>query len=415
MKRQRLTDRKIASLKALGNKRTDFYDDIVTGLAIRISPNGAKSWSLHYRLDGRIVRDTLGKYPAKGLAKARQEAQDRLAVLAQGRDPRQEDARRDAAEAKRRADTFEVVAGQYKKAKLSKLRSGDEQWAAIERDFMPNWRNTPLKDIGRAAVLARLDEIEAEFGPYARNRRASLICALLNFALDRELIESNPAARIEHVGEVERDRVLTDAELVEIWHAAGKLQQPYGPLVRMLLLTGQRRSEISDMQNPELDRETGLLTIAAGRMKAKVAHEVPLPPAALALLDDLPEYAEPKVHIFASLRRQDSPVNAFSQIKGELDKLILAARLEKDPKAQPMSPWRFHDLRRTMRSGLSRLRIPRDISERVIAHTPGGVEKIYDRHEFREEKRQALEAWANYVSNLLTPKSNVTTIARKAS
>jgi integrase len=258
--------------------------------------------------------------------------------------------------------------------------------------------------------MERLDEIEADHGPYARNRRGALLSAMFNFGIDRGLVESNPAARIEKLGEVERDRVLSDSEIVEIWHAAGKLTPPLGPLIRLLILTGQRRSEIGDMEWVELDKAGALLTVQAKRMKGKVAHEVPLPPAAMALFDDLPDYAEPKTYVFASLRRKDAPVNAFSQVKVEIDRHILEARLERDPKAQPMPHWVFHDLRRTMRSGLSRLRIPRDIAERVIAHTPGGVEKVYDRFEFREEKRNAIATWCNHVMALIDPKSNVATI-----
>ncbi|MBV5323786.1 MAG: tyrosine-type recombinase/integrase [Rhodospirillaceae bacterium] len=398
-----MTEPWVRNLKPTGPGRVDWFDTTKPGLVLRLSETGAKSWAAMYRLDGKLVRDTIGKFPKVTLAAARDAAGARLEAADRGEDPRQAEARRLALEAKRRSDTFEALAKQYQKAKLAKLRSGDELWAALERDLMPTWRSTPIRDLTRATIMERLDEIEADYGPYARNRRAALLSAMFNFGIDRGLAESNPAARIEKLGEVERDRVLSDSEIVEIWHAAGKLTQPLGPLIRLLILTGQRRSEIGDMEWTELDKAGGLLAVRADRMKGKIAHEVPLPPAAMALFDDLPAYAEPKTYVFASLRRKDAPVNAFSQVKAELDRHILEARLERDPKAQPMPHWVFHDLRRSMRSGLSRLRIPRDIAERVIAHTPGGVEKVYDRFEFRDEKRNAISTWCNHVAALLDP------------
>jgi integrase len=237
-----------------------------------------------------------------------------------------------------------------------------------------------------------------------------LVRHLFNFALDRELVDSNPAARIKLLKEADRERVLTDAELVEVWNASRLLPSPLGALAKNLILTGQRRTECSGMAWTELDEAEALWVIPGERMKGKLIHEVPLAPAVIALLESLPAVGERKTYVFASTRRKDAPVSGFGVMKDELDWHILEARQKSDPTAKPMADWRLHDLRRTMRSGLSRLRIPSHIAERVIAHIPGGIQGVYDRFEYRDEKRQALEAWAAYVEALVDPKPKVTPI-----
>lgn len=413
MPRQKLTDLTVKSLAAKpGKLRTDHFDELLPGFGIRVSPAGACSWFVFYRVDGKLIRDIFARYPAKGLAIARGEARRRLDLVGRGIDPRQEEARQRAREARRRAETVKAVADSYKTAHLAKLKRGDELWSAIEADLLPAWGDTPIRDIGRGDVMRLLDRIETEKGIYARNRRLALIRHLFNFALDRELVDVNPAARIKMLAETARERVLSDAELVEVWRAAGLLTAPGGALVRMLVLTGQRRGEVAQTTWPEIDESDALWTIAAKRMKAGLVHEVPLAPAALALLQDLPKGADRKTYVFASPHRKDAPIGGFNVLKEDLDRHILEARQKLDPGAKPMADWRLHDLRRTMRSGLSKLRIPSEIAERCISHVPGGIRRVYDRYEFRAEKRHALEVWAAYVGSLVNPTPKVTSIER---
>jgi integrase len=405
----KLTDYSAKAAKAPATGRVEIFDELVTGLALRVTEKGAKSWTLLYRLDGKSTRETLGKYPALMLGAARDAAKEKLRLVAKGKDPRLEAARERAEQAKQDAETFGALAKTYRDEILNGQRSGAEMWSAIERDLNPFWRDIPVRDISRTMIISRLQAIAKPEGSdlapriYARNRRAALIRAMFNFALDNDLVDRNPAARLKMLEEKSRDRVLTDAEIVEVWQAAGKLAQPAGPLVRMLLLTGQRRSEISDLAWAEVDDAEKLLLIPAERMKAGLAHEIPLPPAALALLDEVPKFEPPRTYVFASPHRKDAAVNSFSQIKSDLDRLILDARKEKDPEAVAMPAWRFHDLRRTMRSGLARFGISPDIAERVLSHLPAGVQAVYDRHQYREQKRQAIATWCNHVAALLDP------------
>lgn len=411
MPRRKLTDNTVKSLvKALGKGRTDYFDKLLPGFGLRVSPTGAASWFVFYRLDHKLVRDIFDRYPAKGLAAARDEARKRLDLVNRGRDPRSEEARQKAQEVRQRAETFAKIADDYRIAHLRKLRSGDELWAAIEADLLPDWRDLPIRDLTRGAIKSKLDRIEISSGPYARNRRLALIRNLLNYALDGELIDANVAARIKMLAEEARERILTDAELVEVWRASGQLVVPADALVRAFILSGQRRAEVAEMAWPEVNETERLWTVPAARMKSKLVHEVPLAPMMLALILGVPTANQRKTHVFASPYRKDAPIGGFSQLKEDLDRHILEARQKVDPKAEPMAPWRFHDLRRTMRSGLSKLRVPAEIAERVIGHVPGGIRRVYDRFEYRQEKRQALEAWCAYVDALINPRPKVTSL-----
>src|SRR5262249_42225993 len=196
------------------------------------------------------------------------------------------DARVRAAEAKRRAETFGAVADQYREAHLSKLSSGAELWQRVEDDLLPAWQSQPVRDVTRGSVMIMLDRIEKAKGIYARNRRLALIRSMLNFAADRELVDANVAARLKMLPESDRDRILTDAELVEIWQASGKLVDAFQRFVRMLIATGARRREVSNMAWSEVDIAEKLWTIPASRMKARELHEVPLSTLAMTLLPD---------------------------------------------------------------------------------------------------------------------------------
>jgi integrase len=412
MPKIRLTDlslkRVTAQLPATG--RVDYFDLTLPAFGIRVSSTGVASWFLFYRVDGKQVRDIIGRFPKKSLTTARQEARDKLELIERGRDPRQEDARQRAQEARRRAETFGSVADQYHTAHLAKLSRGEELWKRVQDDLLPAWKDLPIRDLGRGAVMTILDAIEKDKGAYARNRRLALIRNLLNFALDRELVDANVAARLKMLDEPARERTLSDAEVVEIWQATAVLSQAFGGFVRMLLLTGQRRREVSNMAWREVDEADALWILPPERMKAGLTHEVPLAPAAMAILNELPKSDERGTYTFSTGRRGDVPVSGFNAVKEQIDAHILEARQAADPKAKAMPDWRLHDLRRTMRSGLSRLRIPSHIAERVLAHVPGGIQATYDRFEYRDEKRHALEAWAAYVLGVVNPARQVTSI-----
>ena len=411
----KLTDRSLKALKPPATGRVDYFDKLLPAFGIRLSSTGAASWFVFYRVDGKQVRDIIGRHPAKGLAKARGEARHKLDLVERGRGPRQEDARQRAAESKRRAETFASVADEYHEGHLDKLASGAELWERVKGDLLPAWGVWPVRDITRGDVMTLLDKIEKAKGVYARNRRLALIRSMLNFALDRERVDANVAARIKLLPEPDRSRVLTDAELAEIWAAAHKLADPFQRFIRMLIVTGQRRREVSDMAWSEIDEAEKLWTLPAGRMKAREIHEVPLSALAMTLLEPGGvdgEKPERGTYLFSTGRRGDRPISAFNKLKLQLDRHILTAQRETNAKGKPMADWRLHDIRRSCRSGLARLQIPPHVAERVLAHVPGGVEAVYDLHQYRDEKRRALEAWAQHVERITNPQNNVVELRR---
>src|SRR5262249_7387939 len=157
------------------------------------------------------------------------------------------------AEQAQRASTFGALAEHYRAEHLADLRRGYDRWKDIERHLLPHWADRPLREITRPDVKVRLAAVRASAGPYARNRTLALIRKMLNFALDDELIEANPAARIDALAEHRRQRALKDHEIAEVWNASGDLAPIMCAFFRLLILTGQRRGELAGMRWDELD------------------------------------------------------------------------------------------------------------------------------------------------------------------
>jgi integrase len=184
--------------------------------------------------------------------------------------------------------------------------------------------------------------------------------------------------------------VLADDELCAVWRAAEATPYPYGQLVRMLILTGQRRDEIAGARWGEIDLDAGLLTIGAGRMKAKAGHSVPLTPAAVEMLRGLPRFV--RGDFAFSGQAGDRPFSGFSKAKARLDRATGS-----------IAPYTLHDLRRTVRTRLSELGVAPFVAELVLAHTQQGVAKVYDLHRYDAEKRDALEKWEARLLSIVAP------------
>jgi integrase len=324
-----------------------------------------------------------------------------LGALIAGDDPAAlaEAKRREKEEAERRnlADTFGAVAEDYIKRHVDKLRSGPEVAGILRRELIPIWGDRQLAEIAKRDVFALLEGVvdrggaKAEpgtrrrsGGDWAARKRLALIRGFFNWAAERDLITTAPTDRLRSsklLGAAEpRDRVLTDDELRMVWHAAGEEPYPYGPLVRMLMLTAQRRDEIAGARWSEIDLDKGLLVIGAERMKMKVAHVVPLPPAAVEILRGLLRFAASDC-VFAGQTAARS-FSGFGTAKARFNKRLPG-----------ILAFSLHDLRRTARTRLSELGVAPFVAEMVLAHAQRGVAKVYDLHRYTEEKRQALEKW----------------------
>ncbi len=196
-----------------------------------------------------------------------------------------------------------------------------------------------------------------------------------------------------------------------------RLGYPYGPMFRVLALTGQRKSEVAEARWSEIDLERKLWTIPAERMKADAAHVVPLSDDVVAILQSLPTFKSGD-HVFSTTFGV-KPVNGFSKAKARLDKRMLRshrafARLRSLPHSPQIEPWVIHDIRRTMRTGLSALPVPDLVRELVIAHTKPGLHKVYDQHAYLEEKRRALDLWAARLRSIVAPAPTANVVQMRA-
>jgi integrase len=343
--------------------------------------------------------------------------------LEKGEDPAT--AKREAKAARERPakdrDTIENVIDEFMRRYMQAQKRSPRYIAETRRNFdkhvLPRWRGRLLGSISRRDVNNLLDEIADEGKPIAANRTLAAISKLFSWALSRDIIASSPVLKIEKRGaETERERALTDGEIRTVWRAAGKLPYPFGPYFRMALATAQRRSEVAAMRWADIDESEMTWTLPAEMTKAGRAHVVTLSPLALSILAECPRSG---AHVFTTGRRRgggagDAPISGFSKAKMILDKKVAdIAAAEGD--SPTIEPWRLHDLRRTATTVMGRLRVSRFILSRVLNHADQSVTGIYDRYEYLDEKRQALDAWGRFLENLTsTSGGNVVPLRREA-
>jgi integrase len=349
----------------------------------------------------------LGQYPSLNLADARKAAREVLAELAQGKDMRtvKEEKRRAAAQAVK--ETFSVVAEQFLKRHASGLRSARMIESVVRQVLIPVWGDRPVTGIARRDVVELVENIidrggpspgrgsrRKSGGPYAARHALSVARSLFNWAIETGRMDTSPCDRLKaaklHGAPKRRDRVLSDDELRGVWQAALATSYPYGALVRLLLLTGQRRNELASATWDEIDLDKGLLTIGAERMKTGVGHAVPLTPTAVEILRSLPRFVAGD-YVFSG-RTGSKPLSGFSKSKKRLDARIGV-----------IAPYSLHDIRRTVRTRLSEIGVLPFVGELVIGHTQKGIHQIYDLHTYDAEKRAALEKWEAKLRAIVAP------------
>ena len=389
-----LTAKKIESIKP-ADVRQEIADGGCRGLYLVVQPSGRKSWAVRYRFQGKPRKLTLDGVVS--LAEARKAATGALAELERGHDPAAkkfdaEATSRKAAEARAR-DTIESVAAEFL-SKHARKKTRESTWRETERIFakelLPVWRGRTVHDVTRRDVIDLLERI-AEDRPIMANRVLAAVRKFFNWTVARDILKFSPCVGVEPPGEVKsRDRWLTDDEIKTLWLACEGENSPFGPFVKMLLLTGQRRNEVAGMRWSELDLNGLVWTLPASRTKTGVEHDVPLSTQVFAIVSSMPRIADSK---FVFTIGGDSHIGDFNRVKTRLD-----ARM------QLATSWVFHDLRRTAISGMARLGVDLAVIERTINHTSGtfaGVVGIYQRHDFAAGKRAALQRLANHIDELV--------------
>jgi integrase len=391
--KKRLTDRFIQSVTSPVADRAAYRDTEAPGLELRVSPDGGKSWSIRYRPRGRDrKRTTYGAYPAISLHEARARAREIAAAAARGVDlPEQEERQREEEDkAAKRPHTVGDLLDRYV-AEYCKINQ--RRWQLVERMFAMHVKparidgrplgQKPLVELRRADLVELLDELQNEKGLQAQvNRVRSQLVAALNWAIEHEYLDTSPAAAIKRRKiEASRERVLDDDELRAIWHAADKLSEPSRSLVKAWILTGQRRDEVRCMTWGEIDLGRALWTLPAGRNKGKRDHEIPLSSAMVALLGDRPRSGKPVFSVDGQ-----KPYAGQRRLKAILDR------------ESGVSGWTLHDFRRTASTGMAALHVSQDTIDRVLNHARSALAGTYNRHQYLDQKRRALEAWAEHVA-----------------
>jgi integrase len=264
-------------------------------------------------------------------------------------------------------------------------------------DVLPRWRGHNVREISRRDIIDLLDAICDRGAPIMANRTLAAVRKFFNWCVERDVLPNSPCTGVRAPAvETARDRVLSDAELSLIWRAGAHLGYPWGPLVHLLMLTGQRVNEIARLRWAEIDARDRCLTLGAERVKNAQVHEVPLAEVANALLADLPRMANDHDLVFVSAA--EVAVSSFSRAKARLDSEIFALSGEK------LARWTFHDLRRSMASGLARLGVELHVIEKILNHKSGtfrGVVGVYQRHDFAVEKRRAMELWSQHLMSMV--------------
>jgi integrase len=424
MPTRKLTDLFVERVKPPARGRIEYFDAAFPGLALRVTENGGKSWCAFYRFSGRLRRFTIGHYPAIKPAQARKEAAAALDRVREGFDPAEEKrVRRDLRSPD--AHTFSAIAYDYLDRHLAKNNAAstyEEAKRDLEHDALPKWGKRPIASISRRDVIDLFDGVIARGAEVQANRTLARLRALFNWAIEKDRLSASPVARMKlPTKEIARDRVLSDDELRWFWAGCDAIDWPFGPLAKLLLLTLQRRDEVAGMEWSELNLPKRTWTIPREKVKNKRAHEVHLSDAAIAVLQSLPRVGDGLVFTTTG----ETAVSGFSRAKRRLNAAMIRERRrslglpEEDKayrRAMRLTPeksfpveipqWTLHDLRRTGATGMAGLGFPPHVVDKVLNHVSGtirGVAAVYNRFEYLEERRAALEAWGRYVTTLLAP------------
>ena len=365
-----LTDRGVNALKP-GDKQYDIRDAALPGLAIRVNSNGSKTWSLTINRGGNRQRVTLGRYPDLSLSEARLRGSERKVS------------------GPRTGGSVEAVFAAY----LDEIKISHRAWRDVEQVarlyMLPLMGRRHMDTITAADGVEMMDTVRRKSSD---NRAAKAIAYLRPFfrwAAGRSIIPTNPWAVIVPPSNTTeaRERVLTDRELAAVWNFAKADTYPFGPFLQLLILTAQRRAEVSDIEWAEIDHDRGLWSIPKARHKQKRGHEVLLTPMALEAIAPLPRHCE---WLFSTTRR--SPISGFGKFKQRIDKVT------------GVENWRLHDLRRTAATRMAEMQVPRFTVSRVLGHSDTSITATYDRASYRAEKLDALLLWEKFISGLKVQK-----------
>jgi integrase len=386
--------------KALPSGRMEIRDEVVRGLELRITPDGRKSFSVRYKvvgeggvnpingrpLTGGVHRITLGTLD---LTAAREEARRIVEAATLGKDPRAQ--RREEAVA-RHGNSFLAVRQRFIELEI---KPSVKNWKTVESTLRlhvePKWAVRPVMDIRRADVHQLLDELKAAGKIAVAREVRTHLSRFFNYCVNRDIIAASPVAGLERKDlrkgvDDEAGRALSDAELRSVWRASFTLGYPLGPMYRMLILTGQRLREWAWASRSEIDATSRLLEVPKARYKGRRDHVVPMMDDVWHEFAQLPEWTGGNDYFLFSTTKGERPVSGFTKAKERLDKA-----------AGVKVPFRVHDFRVTCETRLASLGFDQDTRDAVLGHAKAGLQKTYNKHQYLDEKRAALKAYAEHV------------------
>lgn len=424
-------------------KRSHLWDDSLKGFGLMVTDKGARSYILQYRIGGRgnpTRRVTIGKHGSPWTPEtARNRASELLEQVRRKVDPFDKEREKvEAAKAEKENKAaqevvlgrlaFDTIADNFISGYAKKnIKSWKEYEGVIARDLKPAFGSTPLPSIAAPDISDLLDQI-GERGSTTALRTYNVLRAIDVYALEKEKryykAAQSPLNEVQRPRTVaKRDHHLSDDDLSQVWQAAGGMGWPFMPIIRLLILTGQRLREVAHMQWKELDLGAATWLIPGERTKNSQSTLVPLSPEALAIITDLPKIKNDHDLVFPS--SSGTALTAFSKPKAKLDATILAQMQEAaqaaggDVEDVQLKDWRFHDLRRTLAVGCQKLGVPVEVTEEILNHRSGtrdGIVGVYQVYRFQDEKAEALTAWGKRVKALAARQAspaNIIDLARR--
>ena len=390
-----LTDAKLKAMKPPATGQMELSDPAVPGLRVRIGVSGAQTFIVRKRIGGRAKNITIGRYsPRFGLADARKKARSILSDIEAGGDPSTT-----LPSLRKRGATANTIRSMWPEYKIAKAerRSIKEIERVFHRHILPHFGDRMADAITRAEITRFIDEIARTAPVMARNVLAHL-SSFYGWALPRlDRLQGNPCRDAGRPpAPKSRDRVLCESEVGTLWNVLDGEAAPFGPAIKLLILTGQRRNEVFEADRDEFDLKARLWTIPRHRAKNGVVHLVPLSEEAVTVIESLTARDDSN-KLFPARGNGEHGPSGFS-------KTVTRVRTAMEKRAErTISRWTLHDLRRTLATGLQRLGVRLEVTEAVLNHISGsraGIVGVYQRHDYLEEKRQALDAWANEVRRL---------------
>lgn len=383
--KRKLTIPFIERQKPHPTKRLEFRDELMPGLVLRISLSGTKTFCLHKRINEKMRRLTIGRFPILSLAEARERVRQILYDIETGKFEE-----RTGLEVVSKPTLGEVIPDYIEKH--AKVHNRDWKNKSSLLAKFTSLHGKPIDKIKRADVLNACDVL-SKSAPVSANRALAHLKHLMNWSIDRGYIEASPIAGLKPLTkETPRERVLSDDELRTLWEACDAEGYPFGDCMKLLILSGQRRAEVAEMRWSEIDFEKRLWTLPSQRAKNGRQHTVPITDAMLEVLRGVPRFLKSD---FVFTTTGKSPVSGFGRLKKRLDQAL----------PQDAEPWIIHDLRRTMSTNMAMLRVPQPVTEALLNHKTGvvsGVAAIYNVYSYADEKREALDKWNDHLKAIRT-------------